>query len=127
MIDVTIKGQQVEVVKAFSAKIGDKLLIINGVCLGLIEGSTAARIHSSVRKSPVGVPPTEADILTALRDAGKPLNVLSLGDALRIDRSDTTCRNILGTLVRGMVRDRHAVMLEGGRFPKFAAPEKAVG
>lgn len=99
---------QVEVI----AEVGQRLLVVNGVCLGVYSGEELVTQPRPIeRKRRVFRPSTrvitQEDVMNAVGD--RRLTTQEVGDALRLARSDSATRNQVGRLVHvleaaGMLR-----------------------
>jgi hypothetical protein len=92
---VKIEGYEIPSAVAFRANVGDKILVVNGVCIGLLNGQAtpspkAAQLAlPAPPKSTRGRHNPEADekILAVLRKDG-PLDARRILDALGLDPKD---------------------------------------
>jgi hypothetical protein len=87
---VSIEATLIPVAAPFSAKPGDSLLIVAGVCLGLAPPPPVAASR-----------PEPETILALIRDHG-PISAIRIGDALALERGATPHRAALSTALQGL-------------------------
>jgi len=114
MTEIRIPAQLIDVAVTGQIKPGDKLLVVNGICIGLqtperlqlIDSRLPINAHGGGRPRKDGKPHASQQEIDDERDAilrtlaPKPLLVSQLLDALGIERKDSGKR----TLVNGHIR-----------------------
>jgi hypothetical protein len=121
MRQIKVEAYEVPSGLAFHAKLGDTLIVVNGVCVGVQQvngGSEVLRLAAPKRPKIGRSTDVEEDerILAVLKEHG-PLNVAHILDALKLDPKDDR-RRLYGQRVnrmemRGVLRvvkaDKHKV------------------